>query len=418
MARSVNKLSALSIQKIAKAGQYGDGNGLYLIVDPSGAKRWLYIFRWEGKHKEMGLGGFPGVSLAEAREKAIDARRLVRDRTNPIEARKRERAASQSSASSAQTFGEFADTWVRSIISEFRNEKHRWQWTQTLKVYAAALSPLPINCVETEHVLDVLRPIWTTKHDTASRLRGRIERVLDAAKVMGLRTGENPARWRGHLDKLLTKRIRLNRGHHPALPYQDMPAFMVELRERRAVSALALEFTILCASRTGEVIGAQWSEIKRNGAVWIIPGSRMKAGREHRVPLGKRALAILDEVELLKKGDHIFPGQKKGKPLSNMAMLNLLERMKRPGITVHGFRSSFRDWAGDTTSFPRELAETALAHVVGDETERAYSRSDSLEKRRKLMEAWAKFLSGEATTPKQPKAKNRLPKPDRTNQGN
>lgn len=414
MARAVNKLSALSIQKTSKAGRYGDGNGLYLIVDPSGAKRWLYIFRWEGKHKEMGLGGFPGVSLAEAREKTIDARRQVRDGTNPIEARKREKAASQSTEGSAQTFGEFADTWVQSIISEFRNEKHRWQWTQTLKVYAAALSPLAINNVETEHVLDVLRPIWTTKPETASRLRGRIERVLDAAKAMGLRTGENPARWRGHLDKLLTKRKRLNRGHHPALPYQEMPAFMVNLRKRRAVSALALEFTILCASRTGEVIGAQWNEIQRKGAVWIIPGSRMKAGKEHRVPLGERALAILDEMELLKKGDDVFPGQKKGKPLSNMAMLNLLERMERPDITVHGFRSSFRDWAGETTDFPRELAETALAHVVGDETERAYRRGDSLDKRRKLMDAWAKFLSGEATTPKQLKAKSRLPQPDRT----
>jgi integrase len=260
----------------------------------------------------------------------------------------------------------------------------------TLTKYAAPLRDKPIAAVHTDDVLSVLAPIWQTKNETASRLRGRIERVLDAARAKGLRSGENPARWRGHLDHLLPRRQRLSRGHHAALPYPDVPAFVAGLREREAIAALALEFLILNASRLGEVLGAKWNEIDLEAKVWTIPPERMKAGREHRVPLTKRGLEILATAEKLRTSDYVFPGQRRGRPLSPMSMEMLRRRMK-VDVTVHGFRSSFRDWAGECTSFPREIAEAALAHIIGDETERAYRRGDALEKRRKLMAAWAAF---------------------------
>lgn len=389
MARAVKKLSARSVTTITKPGRHSDGDGLYLVVDASGARRWLFMFRWQGKLKEMGLGSTGAVSLADAREAAGAARRQIHYGLNPIEARRQARA----DVAAGQTFGSFADALLKDITTGFRNEKHRWQWEHTLTTYAAALRPLPIADVDTEAVLGVVKPLWTTKQETASRLRGRIERVLDAARAKGLRTGENPARWRGHLDHLLPRRQKLQRGHHAAMPYVKVPAFVAELRKREAVAALALEFTILCASRTGEVIGATWAEIDRKAKVWTIPAERMKAGAEHRVPLTERALAILDEAEKVRTSEFIFPGRLKDKPLSNMAMAMLLgDRMKVTDVTVHGFRSSFRDWAGECTAFPREIAEAALAHVVGDEVERAYRRGDALEKRRKLMDAWAKFV--------------------------
>lgn len=394
VARSINKLSARSVATIAKPGRHSDGAGLYLVVDASGARRWLFLFRWDGKLKEMGLGGTTAVSLAEARIRAGEARKLLSEGRNPIE----ERRASKADRRAPVTFGAFADELVSDIQYGFRNQKHRWQWQHTLEVYAASLRPLHIDSVTTEDVLGVLQPLWQAKQETASRLRGRIERVLDAAKAKGLRTGENPARWRGHLDALLPKRQKLQRGHHPALPYGSLPAFVDELRMRRATAALALEFAILTAARSGEVLGATWAEMDRKAKIWTVPAVRMKAGKEHRVPLSDRALQILDEAAVQRTtGDFVFPGPRKGKPLSNMAMAMLLRvRMKRPEITVHGFRSSFRDWAGECTSFPREVAEAALAHTVGDEVERAYRRADALEKRRKLMEAWAGFVSGAA----------------------
>lgn len=396
MAREVKKLSARTVTTLTKPGRHGDGDGLYLVIDPSGARRWLFLFRWQGKLKEMGLGGVSTVSLAEARDKAADARKQVKAGINPIEAKREAEAA----AEAGKTFGQFADELVEDIKDGFRNEKHKWQWSHTLKTYAASLRPVPIDAVSTEHVLDVLKPLWSTKQETAARLRGRIERVLDAAKAKGIRTGDNPARWRGHLDHLLPRRQKLQRGHHPAMPYLDVPDFVVDLRKRDATAALALELTILCASRSGEVLGATWGEFDRKAKVWTIPGKRMKAGLEHRVPLTERALAILDAAEKMKQNEYVFPGARKGKPLSNMAMANLLKkRMKHEGLTVHGFRSSFRDWAGECTAFPRDVAEAALAHVVGDETERAYRRGDALAKRRKLMDAWARYISS-------PKAKD------------
>jgi integrase len=399
MARAVNKLSARGVDALSRPGRHADGGGLYLVVDKSGAKRWVFLFRWQGKLKEMGLGSTLAVSLANAREAAAEARKLVAAGRNPIEER---RAA----VAHVPTFAEMAEAVIESISHGLRNAKHIAQWRMTLSVerdsegqlvdsgYCLKLRKKPVSEVTTADVLAVLQPIWTTKAETASRIRGRIERVLDAAKAKGLRSGENPARWRGHLDTLLARRHKLQHGHHDALPYPEVPAFIAELRKREAVAALMLEFTILCASRTGEVVGAKWSEIDRKAKVWTVPASRMKASKEHRVPLGPRALEILSILAKLRTtGDYLFPSAKKGRPLSNMAMLALLQRrMDRPDITVHGFRSSFRDWAGECTSFPREVAEAALAHTVGDEVERAYRRGDALEKRRKLMLAWEGFM--------------------------
>lgn len=397
MGRQINKLSARGVATLTEPGRHSDGGGLYLIVDASGAKRWLFMFRWGSGRKEMGLGGLTAVSLADARDKAAEARKLLDAGTNPIEARRKAVAAAEASRQALSTFGDFAETLIEDIKSGFRNEKHQAQWLSSLKTHAASLWPIPINEVGTEHVLDVLKPIWKTKQETASRVRGRIERILDAAKAKGKRTGENPARWRGHLDKLLPKRSRLARGHHAAMAYDAVPAFVKELRERDAIAARALEFMILTASRTGEVRGACWAEVDLERGVWTVPADRMKAGRIHRVPLVNRALDIVRAMHQSRQNDFVFPGARKGRPLSSHAILMLMRRMKKEGFTPHGFRSSFRDWAGECTSFPREIAEAALAHVVGDETERAYRRGDALMKRRKLMDAWTGYLSAAKT---------------------
>lgn len=394
MAREVNKLSARSVATLRRPGRHSDGGGLYLLVDPSGARRWLFLFRWQGKLKEMGLGGTGSVSLLDARERAGEARRLVQAGTNPIEARR----AAEAAKAAATTFGAFADQLVKNITPGFRNAKHRAQWNSTLKTYAEPLRAKALDEISTDDVLGVLQPIWLTKAETASRVRGRIERVLDAAKAKGLRSGENPARWRGHLDHLLPKRQKLQRGHHAAMPYGKVPAFVVDdLRKREAVAALALEFLILNANRSGEVLGARWPEIDRKEKVWTVPAERMKAGVEHRIPLTARTLEILNAAEKVRTSDFVFPGQRRGRPLSSSALEMLLRRMKAGEVTTHGFRSSFRDWVGEETAFPRDLAEMALAHSVGDATERAYRRGDALEKRRKLMEAWAGFLAGGAS---------------------
>ena len=368
--------------KTAKPGKYGDGGGLQLAVAATGAKKWVLRFLWQGKAREMGLGSFPEVTLAEAREKALAGRRLARSGIDPIAERKRDKRV--------PTFGKLADEVVAEQSKGFRNEKHKAQWAVTLREYAAPLRPMPVDAITTEDVLGVLKPIWTTKTETASRLRGRIERVLNAAKAKGHRSGENPAAWRGHLENLLPKRQKLTRGHHAAMPYPDIPAFVAWLRERDAVAALALEFAILTAARSGEVLGARWPEIDFDARVWTIPAKRMKSGREYRVPLSESALAILEKFGEARVSEFIFPGQGAGRPLSEMVLRRMLRR-DADVVTVHGFRSSFRDWAGNETHFPRELAEAALAHVVGDKAEQAYRRSDALEKRRALMEAWAQW---------------------------
>lgn len=405
MARQLNRLSARAVATLAKPGRHADGGGLYLSVGPGEARRWVFLFRWRGRLREMGLGGLSSVPLAKARVRAADARALVADGINPLDAKRASEAV--------PTFGEMADAVVTALGPQWRNEKHRAQWSATLTTDAASLRPIRVDRVETVDVLATLKPIWSEKPETASRLRGRIERVLDAAKAKGFREGENPARWRGHLDHLLPKRQKLTRGHHAALPFADVPAFVADLRERNATAALALEFLILTAARSGEVRGATWAEIDATAKVWTVPASRMKAGRVHRVPLSASALAVLEKVRVLSGGKPdatVFPGLKPGSNLSDAAFNALLIRMgiDRAKVTPHGFRSSFRDWAGEASTFPRELAEAALAHVVGDQTERAYRRGDALEKRRKLMDAWAAFCeprAGSVVVPMVRKAK-------------
>jgi integrase len=294
------------------------------------------------------------------------------------------------------SFGEAADALVESMVPSWRNEKHRAQWKMTLTAYCGPIRSTPLGDISTEDVLRVLRPIWLTKSETASRLRGRIERVLDFAKARAMRTGENPARWRGHLDAVLPRRQKLTRGHHKAMPFDEVPAFVSRLRDLKGVAPRALEFLILTAGRTGEVLGATWDEIDLESGIWTVSGTRMKAGREHRVPLTDRALEILGELREVMTGEYVFSGLRRGKPLSSMAMEAVLRRMKIDA-TVHGFRSAFRDWAGERTHFARELAETALAHLVGDAVERAYRRGDALQKRRDLMDAWMHFCNGGST---------------------
>ena len=390
--REMHRLSARQVMTLSTAGRHADGGNLYLSISPTG-RRWVFLYRKRGtgRLREMGLGPAPalkkpGLSLRDARAKAAEARRLLFHGTDPL-TDKRSRAGTK-------TFGEFADELVNNISSGFRNLKHREQWASTLKTHAASLRPKLLKDIGTEDVLEVLRPIWETRHETASRVRGRIERVLDAAKAKGLRTGENPARWRGHLKELLSKRKTLTRGHHGALPYADMPDFITELRARKSVSALALEFTILAAVRTSETIGATWNEIDLEKKIWTIPANRIKAGKEHRVPLTARAIEILQALLPQSEG-FVFPGQKRGKSLSNMAMLELLRSMRGRGFTTHGFRSSFKDWASETTVHDNIVTEMALAHAIGSKVESAYRRGDLFQKRRTLMDDWAQFLSGE-----------------------
>jgi len=373
-----------------KPGKYSDGGNLYLIVSGTGSRKWVLRFTWRGKAKEMGLGSAASVPLADARERAASARRKIAQGLNPIDERKR--------TGDVPTFGEMADDVREALSAGFRNEKHKAQWKSTLETYAAPLRAKPVDTIATDDVLAVLKPIWTTKAETASRVRGRIEKVLDAAKAKGFRNGENPARWRGHLDHLLPRPSKLALGHHAAMPYEDVAAFVAKLRKREATSALALELCILTAARSGEILGMRWPEIDLDKKIWTVPANRMKAGREHRVPLSSRAVTILRKLEKLKTGEFVFPGQARSKPLSNMAMEMVLRRMKVEDATVHGFRSSFRDWAGNVSNFPREVTETALAHVIGDKAEQAYRRGDALEKRRKLMEAWAAYCEPRHST--------------------
>jgi integrase len=392
MARARNKLSALKIKSLKESGRYSDGGSLYLAIDSSEKglrRRWLYLFTWQGKRREMGLGGYPEVSLADARIARDTAEQSVRAGIDPIEARD----AGKRVEASKPTFGQVADEYIAAKESEWRNGKHKDQWKMTLEVYAAPLRSRPVDEIDTEAVLGVLQPIWRDKPETASRLRGRIEAVLDAARAKGhIPSNEaNPARWRGHLDKLLPKRTKLSRGHHKAMDYADVPAFIGRLRERDATAALCLEYTILTACRSGEALKAQWSEVDLDRKVWTVPAHRMKAAREHRVPLSEQALAVLEKLAKAKRGDFVFAGQQATKPLSGMAMEMILRRMNIENATVHGFRSSFRDWAGNETHFPRELAEAALAHVIGDKAEQAYRRGDALDKRRALMDAWGHY---------------------------
>jgi integrase len=384
--RAIHKLSARSLKR-TQPGRYGDGGGLWLHLGGKGSGSWEFRWTDHGKGKWMGLGSIHTVSLAKARDLARACREQVAKGGNPLHARKAAKA-------SETTFKHEADALIARLRPKWRSAEHAQQWENTLNTYCAPLLNMAVARITTADVERVLLPIWQTKHETANRVRGRIEAVLDFAKAHGLREGENPARWRGHLKHLLGDHIRLTRGHHNAMPFEQLPAFMALLREIDTVTARALEFLILTAARSGEVLYAKWSEINLTGRIWTVPKTRIKAGREHRVPLSPRAMAILQEVAALRDdGDFIFPGRP-GDPLSYMAFHSLLRRAKITGITPHGFRSGFRDWCGECTPYPREIAEAALAHKVGDETERAYRRGDALDKRRRLMDAWCSYCSG------------------------
>ncbi|MBI1684930.1 tyrosine-type recombinase/integrase [Caulobacter hibisci] len=382
--RSLHKLTALQAAKLSRPGRHSDGGGLYLSIDEGGRRRWVFMHTRAGRRVELGLGGRRDLTLADARAEAATFRAMLAAGTDP----KAERVKDDTT----QTFGNCADAYVEAMSPSWRNAKHAAQWKMTLTKYAAAIRERPVNEVTTQDVLDVLQPLWTRTPETAERLRGRIENVLDAAKARGLRSGENPARWRGHLNQLLPKRQRLTRGHHAALPYDAVPEFMANLGTRGAVAARALEFLILTGARSGELLGASWDEINLEKEIWTVPADRMKAGREHRIPLSSCAMKILAERLEVSSIGYIFPGATPKSPLSSMAMAMLLRRMKSD-ITVHGFRSTFRDWASEMTTFSHEVCEMALAHTIANKAEAAYRRGDLFEKRRKLMEAWASYCS-------------------------
>ena len=405
--RARDKLSVRRVETITKPGIYSDGGGLYLRVRASG-KAWVFIGSLDGKRFELGFGSATKVGLAKAREMAMKIQLQMIDGIDPITERKKaklERARLKTEAAAVKSkkellvsFGTFTKQFVASIEDGFKNPKHRQQWRNTLDTYARPLFDLPVDAVTTSDVLAVIEPIWLSKPETASRVRGRIERVLDAAKAKDLREGENPARLKGNLDVLLPKRSKAQVKHHPALPFTEMSAFMLDLRTRPGTAARALEFAVLTAARSGEVRGMTWGEIDTAAKLWTVPATRMKAEVAHQVPLSEAALAVLATVhdEGLVPEDYVFEAPRGGS-LSDMTLSAVLKRMDRTDITVHGFRSTFRDWAGDTTQFEREVVEMALAHTVASSVERAYRRGRALEKRRELMAAWADYCAGPAT---------------------
>lgn len=399
MAKKATELSALAVSRLTKPGFYSVGGvaGLALQVLPSGARTWILRATMAGgKRRDMGLGGYPDVPLKDAREAAREARRLLAQGVDPIEQRRAARSVLMASAAKVLTFQEAAEAYIAAHEPSWKNPKHRQQWTNTLKAYTyPAIGALSVADVELPHVLAILEPIWAQKTETASRLRGRLELVLDWATARGYRSGLNPARWRGHLDKLLARPSRVSKvEHHSALPIDAMGGFMSRLRAADGLGAQALEFAILTAARSGEVRGATWAEIDLEAKAWTIPAGRMKAGREHRVPLSQAAVELLERLPHMAGTDLVFPAARGG-ALSDMTLSAVLRRMDVPAVP-HGFRSTFRDWAGERTAYPHEMAEMALAHTVSDKTERAYRRGDLFEKRRRMMDDWAAFLAQSA----------------------
>jgi integrase len=413
---ALNKLTDLKLESIvakarkaagtpnAKSALVGDGAGLYLSIVKAGSASWLFRYMVAGKAHTIGLGGYPKVSLKFARAKAQEVRDSLAQGIDPSLAKKEVARQQKIAAAKAKTFDACAAEYIELQRPMWANEKHAQQWTNTIATYASPLiGKLPIAHIETDDVLNVLKPIWTSKPDTASRLRGRIESVLGWATVHGWRSGQNPARFKDHLEHLLPKRQASAQKHHASMPYAEVPAFMQKLQNESGMARYALEFLILCASRTGEVIAAKWSEIDASKRVWTIGASRMKAKVEHRVALSDRALEVLKTVKPFSQGEYVFVGRRHDKPLSNMAMAELLKRMGVTGITVHGFRSSFRVWAGEQTSYPFHVAEQALAHSLPDAVQAAYLRSDFFEHRVGLMRDWATFVATVPATTIDPK---------------
>ena len=395
MPKRAKELSALAVARLKHEGRHAVGGapGLHLRV-AGGSRAWILRIKIGARRRDIGLGPYPEVSLAEARDVARVYRKRVRDGGDPLDEKRQARAALRVNEAKAMTFEECAQSYIEAHKAGWKNEKHQKQWGASLKTYAyPKIGVLPVATIDTGLVLGVLRPIWTEKTETASRLRGRIESILDWAKVSGYREGENPARWRGHLDKLLPAPSQVQKvEHHAALPYADIGQFMVELREREGSSARALEFAILTAARSSEIRGATWEEIKLENKIWTVPADRMKADKEHRVPLSPPAIALLKAMPRLEGTEYVFPAPRGGM-LSDAALTAVLKRMGRAGLTQHGFRSTFRDWAGETTAYPREVIEHALAHQLKDKSEAAYQRGDLLAKRSRLMADWAKFCA-------------------------
>ncbi|MGB9153136.1 MAG: integrase arm-type DNA-binding domain-containing protein [Alphaproteobacteria bacterium] len=405
MTRTTSKLSAITVSRIKQKGLYSDGGGLYLRVKDSGGKFWVLRYMLDGKAREMGLGALHALTLAEARDKAADCRKQLASKIDPIATRDDAQTQKKVDNAKAKTFKECAQAYIEAHEKSWRNAKHVQQWGNTLATYAyPIMGDLPVQNIDLALITAVLEQkkkafgkketLWTARPETASRLRGRLEVILDWAATREYRKGENPARWRGHLENLLPKRARVQRiKHQPALPYEKIGDFMSTLKGQEGTAAKAMMFTILTACRTSEAIGATWGEIDLAKGVWVIPADRIKAGREHRVPLSKAVVELLESLGEIRNKGFVFTGYKPSKPLSNMAMLALLRRMKRRDITVHGFRSSFRDWTAEQTNFPREVAEAALAHAVGDKVEAAYRRSDLFDKRRLMMDEWARYCA-------------------------
>jgi integrase len=396
--RDSNRLSAVKVSKLSKPGRYGDGNGLCLQISKWGTKAWLFRYERDGRERQMGLGPASALSLAEAREVAHDCRKSLSTGLDPIEARRNERMGARLEAARHVTFRRCAEDYIAAHEAALRNDKHRAQWPSTLKTYVyPIIGDLPVAAIDTALVVKTIRPIWNEKTETADRVRGRIEKILDWAKVSGLRQGENPARWKGQLEHVLPKKSKIARvKHHPALPYSEIPAFMTELRARESVSARALEFTVLTVARTGAVIGATWDEIDMKAKVWTVPpsraGTKITGSESRRIPLSDPAVKILSGLRREKDNPHVFIGGKAGRSLTNMAMLKLMRGL-RPGYVPHGMRSTFKDWCAETTNYANEVSEAALWHTVADKTEAAYRRGDLFEKRRRLMANWATYCA-------------------------
>jgi integrase len=382
-----NRLSARAVATKRARGRYSDGGGLYLQVARSGTKSWVFRYQVAGIEKNMGLGPEHALSLVEARERARTCRQQLLDGHDPIEARRAERAQRRVAAVRGVTFKTCAEEYLKAHRAGWTSATHAGQWTSTLEAYAyPVFGDLPVSEIDTAIVMKSLDAIWQKTPQTAQRLRGRIESILDWAAVRGFRAGDNPARWRGHLNKLLPAPNKVRaKVHHTALPYSEIAAFLVALRAYDSVYARAVEFAVMTAARAGEVAGARWSEIDLATAIWTVPAARMKGRREHRVPLSPQAVAVLSVMP--RTGDRVFPSDR---VRANLGMLELVKRI-RPDITTHGFRSSFRDWAAERTNFPREVVEAALAHALADKVEAAYRRSDLFEKRRRLMNEWARY---------------------------
>lgn len=393
MPKKSKELSAMEVSRLTSQGRHpvGGVSGLYLKVAPTGARSWVLRVVVGGKRRDAGLGGFPDVSLAMARQTAREAREAIKKGVDPIAARAAARSALAAARGQECTFSQAAELFIKAKSPEWKNDKHVAQWSATLDTYAyPIIGKLQVRDVSLAHVVKILEPIWLTKTETATRLRGRLEQILDWAKVRGFRNGDNPARWKGHLDKMLASPGKVAKvKHHPAMPYTEVGKFLAELRQKDGISARLLEFTILTAARSGEARGATWSEIDLDAAIWTIPGKRMKAGVEHRVPLSEQALKVLRDLPRMAGTDLVFTAPRGGQ-LSDMAMTAIMRRMSLKAVP-HGFRSTFRDWCAECTNYPRDVAEMALAHAIEDKTEAAYRRGDLFEKRTRLMAEWARY---------------------------